>query len=128
MPEGALHDMIAAHAAGKSGLWDPDYTHQLVGMFERFPHLYADNSALCTLNRSHTIARILHEPAMDRLLHGSDFPVPVTGLGPFRHGHIDRHAWQASRRESHPLQRDVRLKRAIGFSEETFTRLDTLLA
>ena len=119
--------VIAAHAAGKSGLWDPDYTHTLIEMFERFPKLYADNSALCTLNRSHTIAKVLRAPVMDRIIHGSDFPVPVTGLGPWRHGHIDRATWLQSRDEGHPLQRDVRLKRAIGFPEDTFTRLDGLL-
>lgn len=120
--------VIAAHAAGRSGLWDPDYTHQLVEMFDRHPRLYADNSALCTVNRSHTIAKVLREPVMDRIIHGSDFPVPVTGLGPLRHGHINREVWQQSRRERHPLQRDLRLKREIGFPEETFTRLDGLLA
>ncbi len=119
--------VIAAHAAGRSGLWDPDYTHQLVEMFDRHPRLYADNSALCTMNRSHTIAKVLREPVMERILHGSDFPVPVTGLGPLRHGHIDRETWQRSRRERHPLQRDLRLKHAIGFPESTFTRLDGLL-
>lgn len=118
---------IAAHAAGRSGLWDPDYTHTLIEMFDRYPNLYADNSALCTLNRSHTISKVLREPVMSRLIHGSDFPVPVTGLGPLRYGHISREVWQKSRADRHPLQRDLRLKRAIGFSDETFTRLDGML-
>lgn len=119
--------VIAAHAAGRSGLWDPDYTHQLIEMFERYPNLFADNSALCSLNRSHTIAKVLRAPVMDRIIHGSDFPVPISGLGPLRHGHITRTTWQESRQHPHPLQRDVQLKRAIGFPEATLTRLDELL-
>lgn len=119
--------VIAAHVASKSGFRDPDYSQALFAMFERFPNLYADNSALCTLNRSHSIAKVLESDVMDRILHGSDFPVPVTGFGPFRHGHIDRQTWKQSRRETHPIQRDIQLKRAIGFPEETFTRLDDLL-
>jgi len=119
--------VIAAHAAGRSGLWDPDYTHDLIKLFAKYPRLYADNSALCSLNRSHTVAKILAEPALERIIHGSDFPVPVGGLGPWRRGHIDWRTWRETRRERHPLQRDLRLKRAMGFPEACETRLDALL-
>lgn len=120
--------VIAAHAAGRSGLWDPDYTHRLIEMFDQFPRLYADNSALCSLNRSHTVVKILTEPVLDRIIHGSDFPVPVSGFGPWQRGHIDWRTWRESRRDRHPLQRDLRLKRAMGFPEACETRLELLLA
>ena len=119
--------VIAAHAAGQSGLWDPDYSDALFAMFDRFPRLYADNSALCSLNRSHTIRRIFDAGVMERIIHGSDFPVPVIGFGPYQRKLIDRKTWQESRQQRHPIQRDVQLKQAIGFPEETFTRLDALL-
>lgn len=109
--------VIAAHAAGRSGLWDPDHTQDLIAMFDRFPRLYADNSALCSPNRSRTIARILRQPVLERILHGSDFPVPIGGFGPWHRGHLSWGDWQASRRQRDPLQRDLQLKRAMGFPE-----------
>lgn len=120
--------VIAAHAAGRSGLWDPDYTHDLIALFARYPRLYADNSALSSLNRSHTIAKVLRADVLERIVHGSDFPVPVGGFGPWHRGHIDWRTWQESRRDRHPLQRDLRLKRAMGFPPACETRLDGLLA
>jgi hypothetical protein len=64
---------------------------------------------------------------MARVLHGSDFPIPVGGFGPWRKGAIDRGTWRESKGEANALERDCVLKLAIGFSEETFTRLDGLI-
>jgi len=120
--------VVAAHAAGRSGIFDPDWTGDLVEMFGRHPRLFADNSALCTPNRSRTIRRILPGEIQRRIVHGSDYPVPVSGLGPWLRGRLSlRDHWRI-RRERNILQRDILLKRAIGFGEETFRRLDGILA
>ncbi len=119
---------IAAHAAGRSGLFDRDYTGELVRMFDEFPNLYADNSALCTLNRWRTIKKLLPDKVVGRVLHGSDFPVPSGGFGPWMGRRLKWEDFRAGAKETNTLQRDAMLKSAMGFPEETFTRLDGLLS
>jgi len=80
--------VIAAHCAGRSCLRDPDYTASLLSMFSRFPNLYADNSALCSPIRSRTLKAALGPGASGRILHGSDYPIPVSGLGPWLRGRL----------------------------------------
>ncbi len=119
---------IAAHGAGASApLISRDHTERLVSMFREYPHLYCDNSALCTPNRAGTAKRLLRSDAVGRVLHGSDFPVPVSGLGPWARGLLPWSAVRAASRDANPLRRDAGLKRAMGFGDETFTRLDGLL-
>jgi predicted TIM-barrel fold metal-dependent hydrolase len=118
--------VIAAHAAGRSGIWDPDWTAQLESMAKSFPSLYCDNSALCSPNRWRTIAALLDGPLRDRVIHGSDYPVPTGGFGPWIGGHLSCEAWRASAGLRNPFARDAFLKESIGFAPETFTRLDKL--
>ncbi|MDG2122148.1 MAG: amidohydrolase family protein [Verrucomicrobiales bacterium] len=119
--------VIAAHCAGRSGLWDPDYTEGLLRMFEEFPNLYGDNSALCSPVRCGTIGPLMNAGAMERVIHGSDYPIPVGGFGPWRTGHVTWGEWRGAQRNPNVIERDVELKRSIGFSEETFTRMGELL-
>ena len=51
--------VIAAHGAGKSGLWDPDYTNELLKLMDQFSNLFTDNSALASPNRWRTIPALL---------------------------------------------------------------------
>lgn len=120
--------VIAAHCAGRSGLFDPDYTAGLVELFREFPHCYGDNSALCSLNRARTLRPILRGEVLPRIIHGSDYPVPVMGSGPLLHGRLDWEDYRRCRGIKNLIERDYQLKRAIGFPQETFTRMDALLA
>ena len=119
--------VIAAHAAGRTGIFDPDYTDALIDLFAEYPHCYADNSALCSLNRARTLPRILKEEVMPRIIHGSDLPVPIMGSGPWMDGVIRWKDYRRCRKISNAIERDYQLKRAIGFSEETFTRMGELM-
>jgi predicted TIM-barrel fold metal-dependent hydrolase len=119
--------VIAAHCAGRSGLWDADHTRALIAMFDEWPHLYGDNSALCSPLRCRTLPAILPAPVSCRVIHGSDFPIAVGGLGPWCLGLIDGATWRRSRHETNVLERDVQLKRAIGFDDSHLTRMDALL-
>jgi hypothetical protein len=63
----------------------------------------------------------------DRLLHGSDYPVPCSGLWAALRGFVP---WDTYRKwQDHPniLERDYQLKRAMGFDEAHFTRVASLL-
>jgi len=120
-------NVIAAHCATKSGLFDPQYFDELVAMLEKFPNLYADNSALNVPIRGRVIPRTLAPGIVERLVHGSDFPVPVKGVWAWMRGLVN---WKTYHRwESHPnpLERDYQLKLAMGYPKETFTRINGLL-
>lgn len=119
--------VIAAHSAGRSGIFDQDWTEDLIKMFERYPNLYADNSALCSPNRARTLKHILPAKVQQRIVHGSDYPVPVSGIGPWLCGQLALADHRLINKSNNILQRDYLLKRAIGFESETFTRMDQLL-
>lgn len=119
--------VIAAHCAGRSALWDPDHTASLLEMFARWPRLFGDSSALCSPLRCRTLPKILPEPVRHRIIHGSDYPIAVGGFGPWRVGLIDRTTWRSAAREPNILERDVLLKRAIGFDDSHLTRMARLL-
>lgn len=118
---------IAAHSAGRSGLFDGDWTGDLLDLFKRFPHLYGDNSALSSLNRARTLKHILPEEIQSRIIHGSDYPVPVSGLGPMLMGKLSWSDYKATGKIPNIIERDYQLKQKMGFNEKTFTRMDELL-
>ncbi len=119
--------VIAAHCATKSGLTDPEYFWDFVKMTHQYPNLYGDNSAFTVPIRGRHVPECIREPLVQRLVHGSDFPVPVYGHFAWLRGYISWHAFRSCQREPNVLERDYRLKQAMGFSPETFTRLWTLL-
>ena len=62
-----------------------------------------------------------------RILHGSDVPVPVTGAAMWAFGMMSWRDWRATVPVKNPIERDARLKRALGFTDESFTTLAGLL-
>ena len=119
--------VIAAHCATKSGLTDPEYFHHFVEMTRQFPNLYGDNSAFTVPIRGRHVPECTREPLANRLIHGSDFPVPVYGHFPWLRGFIDWETFRRCERETNVLERDYQLKRGMGFPSESFTRLWKLL-
>jgi len=119
--------VIAAHGAGKSGIWDPDYTADLLKMMDKFPNLFTDNSALASPNRWHTIKHLLDPKIQSRVIHGSDFPIPSGGFGPWMGNLLNRSDYFKSRKINNPLERDVFIKQAVGFQQSTFSRLAKLI-
>ena len=120
--------VIAAHGAGRSGLWDPDYTRDLLKMMHEFPNLFTDNSALASPNRWRTIKPLLDPKVQSRVIHGSDFPIPSGGFGPWVGGLLKTGDYIKSSKIKNPLERDVFIKQAVGFKENTFSRLAELIS
>ena len=120
-------NVIAAHGAGKSGIFDPDYTKDLLRMMDAFPNLFTDNSALASPNRWRTIPALLEDKIQSRVIHGSDFPIPVGGFGPWVGGLLNRPDYLRSRKIKNPLERDVFIKQAVGFEESTLYRLRDII-
>jgi predicted TIM-barrel fold metal-dependent hydrolase len=100
---------------------DADQTPLLRSLLERYPNLWLDNSGMANPSRFAHLARFARDHAIRaRTLYGSDYPVPcipiqyLHRLGPAR-------AWRLQR-ERNPFDRDVRLKRALGYPDDTLTR------
>lgn len=71
--------VIAAHCGGGRILIDsPAMYRKLQEMVERFPNLYLDVSAMASLHRKQRFLRVINDDVVkDRLLYGTDFPIPV---------------------------------------------------
>jgi predicted TIM-barrel fold metal-dependent hydrolase len=119
--------VIAAHCGTKSGLSDPEYFHIFTEMTQRFTNLYGDNSAFTVPIRGRHVPECIREPLASRIVNGSDFPVPVYGHFPWFRGFVDWKAFRQCEHERSVLEKDVQLKRAMGFSPATFTRIWDLL-
>lgn len=121
---------IAAHCGTGMLLLDPDYLDVFAEMAERFSNLYGDNSALAALNfrlRPSALRRLTNGALAECILHGSDLPVPSSGLLPWAGGMLSWRGYREAARVAVPLERDARLKRLLGFSEATFTRAADVL-
>jgi hypothetical protein len=118
---------IAAHGAGRNTPLSAHHTPMLLKLMKEYPHLYADTSALTTLNRYGTLAELLESGMTERMLHGSDYPVPVVPWGPWLGGHYDLETAMCLQGIENPLERDYQSKRMMGFGLECFTRLGEVL-
>ncbi len=122
--------VIAAHAATKSGFGDTQYFHVFADMLAKWPNLYGDTSAWNVPQRGRFTKRCVGKDAGllgERLLHGSDFPVPCNGLWALLGGSISFADWRRCRKITNVLERDYQLKLAMGFEPEHFTRVHALL-
>jgi len=121
---------IAAHAGTGMMLLDPDYHDVFAGMLAKYPNLYGDNSALAALNfrlRPSALRSLVAAEMEGRILHGSDLPVPSSGLLPWAGRMLPWRDYRASRRIANPLERDARLKQMLGFGEATFHEASRVL-
>lgn len=114
--------VVAAHCATKSGLTDPEYFFALIAMFQKYPNLYGDISAFNVPLRGRHVRQCLKPGIIERMVHGSDYPVPVSGIWAWMRGFISWRDWRRTAREANVLERDYQLKRAMGFPSEVFSR------
>lgn len=119
--------VFAAHVGTRSGMFDRDYFDDWVAMLPQFPNLYGDISAMVSLNRCGHLRDCLDDQILPRILHGSDFPVPVLGHRLFLQGWIDRPTLRRIQALPNPLERDWHFKAALGFEEITRQRVGSLL-
>jgi len=70
--------VIAAHACSSGLVFPEPYFGALEKLAGRYPHFYADTSALTLPNRVRTLFLLRRHPEIyDRLLFGTDYPLPV---------------------------------------------------
>ncbi len=119
--------VIAAHCATKSGMTDPDYFPVFAEMTTQHPNLYGDNSAMNVPLRGKHIPECTKEPLASRIVFGSDFPVPVSGYWARLRGFVNKETQKKWDKNPNVLERDYQLKKAMGFADESFTRIWKLL-
>ncbi|MCS6851742.1 MAG: amidohydrolase family protein [Gemmataceae bacterium] len=106
--------VITAHAGSTGLLLVENLWLRVQRLIRRYRHYYLDSSALCSPNRFLTALKIRRCPEMqERLLYGSDYPVPVLPQ-PF----VWQLGWRRCRelaREANPLDRNVEVQRALGY-------------
>jgi len=119
--------VIAAHCGTSSGAFDRDYFDDWVAMLQEFPNLYGDISAMVSLNRCRHLHDCRRNEIQPRILHGSDFPVPVLGHRLWLNQSLDGQLFRRIQKIDNPLERDFRFKQALGFSDQMFTRAAELL-
>ncbi len=119
--------VIAAHCATQSGALDHDYFHDWTMLLREFPNLFGDISALVSLYRCGHLRDCLRPEIAPRILHGSDFPVPVLGHRLWLQRWIDTPTFRRCQQIGNPLERDWQFKHALGFGPEVLARAAGLL-
>lgn len=103
-----------------------DYSAEFITLLERYDNVYGDTSAFCSLVRRNQVRRFAADRYIERIWHGSDWPIPSSAvyflaeLGFNRIFHLEKNR--------HPLDRDVATKRAMGVPDSVFTGAYHLLA
>jgi mannonate dehydratase len=101
--------VIAAHC-GTCAFFDPeDYFPHFVEMMQRYDNLYGDTAIMASLIRPRSLRRLATQPTglRERILHGSDYPLPPSRL-PYL---LRTGLFPAERRN--PLDLDLRIKRSF---------------
>jgi len=92
--------------------------------------LWADTSALSLSTRTFFLKEIMDWIPSGWLVHGSDFPIPMDGWThlPLLNRKISPEEYIRICKSKNPLDRDVRIKRAHGFSDLILERGEKILA
>lgn len=127
--------VIAAHcAAPVFPLIDKDEMRRLADMMARHNktggvQLWADTSALSLATRIPYIPEMLELFNPEWLIHGSDFPIPIEGWPhlPIITNGVTPAEYREICDTKNPFDRDVRIKRAHGFSDDILANAEKVL-
>lgn len=122
--------VIAAHCASNGKNDGEANLARLLPLFNEFSNLYTDISALTLANRLGHLQRVLrHTDLHNRLLYGSDMPLPATVLTSPWLQSLAIGLKEARRLAAipNPWDRDVSLNLALGLPEQVLTRAASIL-
>jgi len=120
-------NVIAAHCGTSSLFFDTNYLDTFIKMTKEYPNLYGDNSGMNTPIRSRHFKTILKEELKDRIIYGSDQPIPISATWNCLRGLISITDWQKAQKTKNLMERDVIIKKALGFDNASFSRIKNLL-
>ena len=91
--------------------------------------LWADTSALSLSTRISVIPKIVETFRSDWLVHGSDFPIPIDGWPhlPWVTSDMTPEEYIEIMKTKNPLDRDVKIKKAHGFSDTIMENAEKVL-
>jgi len=127
--------VIAAHCATPVfPLIDKNETQEFYAFMEEANkdgqvRLWADTSALSLSTRVFLIPEIVKTFPPDWLIHGSDFPIPIDGWPhlPWVTHDMDPGEYIKIIKTRNPLDRDVKIKQAHGFSDAILENAEKVL-
>lgn len=113
--------LVAHTAAPVTYARDEDQVPLLKRWLAEFPRLWVDNSGISNLSRFPHLPRFAVDAELtSRTVHGSDWPVPTNAFYYVRQ--LGRQRVISLEREKNTLQRDIAIKRALGYPDEVLTR------
>ncbi|MFH0910229.1 MAG: amidohydrolase family protein [Planctomycetota bacterium] len=117
--------VVAAHCGLRSFFLDRDWLKEWAAMLPDYPHLYGDTASLFGLRARRFLKVLDRRDVIDRLVHGSDWPVPASPW--WFMGAIPLARIRELARIENPLERDLETKRALGLPDAVFTRARGIL-
>jgi len=118
--------VIAAHCGSAAGLGAADFFPEWLEMIKIHPRLFGDTSAWSFPGKFRHLDHLLDADVCSRLVHGSDFPVPVQPVWAWLARCMSWSDYRRIRKLPNPLARDLEMKRALGFPDEVFTRIESI--
>ncbi|MBA2670628.1 MAG: amidohydrolase family protein [Gemmatimonadetes bacterium] len=92
---------------------------------QRYSNLWVDNSGMANPSRFPYLSRFARDKGIsERTLYGSDFPVPSS---PVYYPRLGLRRLGKLQRTANPLQRDVAIKRALGYDDASLHRAADML-
>ena len=123
--------VIAAHCATSFFPWEKSYLGELSEMFDegerRGWNLYADISAMCTVFRVSIIDDILKKIPHNRMVLGSDYPIPVDNMPPQFIGTLTLQEYLEIAKVDNPIEKNYRQLLAMDFPKEATTKASSIL-
>jgi predicted TIM-barrel fold metal-dependent hydrolase len=125
--------VIVAHAATRFFPLEPyHYLDELAAMMQEADRngrwkLYTDISAMCVLCRVGTIGQVLEKIPPNRMVLGSDYPVPVNDMPPGLVGNLTFEEYLEIIRIQNPIEKNYRQLLAMGFPASAGTKAAEIL-
>jgi predicted TIM-barrel fold metal-dependent hydrolase len=123
--------VIAAHCATSFFSWEKGYLDELSEMFDererRGWNLYADISAMCTLFRVSIIDDVLKKIPHDRMVFGSDYPIPIDNMPPQFNETLTFEEYREIAEIESPIEKNYRQLLAMNFPKEAMTKASSIL-
>lgn len=119
--------VVACHCGTGRPSDHPDMLPEFLALIRKHKNLWGDTAALGGLGRSKDFLRLLADkPACERLVHGSDFPLPALPMT-FA-GTIGTKQALRIQGVANIIQRDLALKEALGIGRASAERAYRLIA
>lgn len=118
-------NVIAAHCGAVCSYFDTDYFPMFKELLGKYDNLYGDLSAFNVPFRLKAIPECRN--IASRLIHGSDFPIPVTGFWAWKNGLVDWKTFIKWQKSYNVIERDYQLKLAMGLEDCVFSNVFKLL-